>query len=121
MNQEERLILQQRRLKAMRDRVVEETYLKVTEVARHFGVARSTVEDLPQEILAYTDMRPFSEKSYRRYSPAEVLAAEVRIRRYLKAKAEGEGEAYLQKLREEARAEEDAVLSFAREIRKEVA
>jgi hypothetical protein len=121
LSTDERLALQQARLRAMRERVVQETYLKVTEVAKHFGVARSTIEDLPIEVLPYTDMRPFSEKAYRRYSPAEVMAAGVRIRRYLKAKAEGRGEAYLRELREERAAEDEAILAFARDIRKDVA
>lgn len=121
LSQEERLLLQQKRLKAMRDRVVEETYLSVADVAKHFGLAESTVKEIPIEVLPWSDFTPFSKKTTRRYSPAEVMAAEIRLRRYLKARAEDRGEAYLEELRQELRRDEESVLAFAREARRDVA
>lgn len=121
MTNEEKLLLQQRRLRAMRDRVATEAYLKVQEVAKHWNVSRSTIEALPIEILRWHDATPTSEHVHRRYSPAEVLAGAVRLRRWKRAKEEGRGEEYLRELRAEMEAEEEAILAFAREIRREVA
>lgn len=105
----------------MRDRVVEETYMKVTEVAKHFGVSRSTIEELPFELLPYADLTPTSVYTTRRYSPADVLAYDARVRGYLDAKAQARSEEYLRTLRTQLEEDAKAVIAFAREVRREVA
>lgn len=112
----ERMMLQARALEALRQRLLEETHLTVEQVAERWGVSRTTVEALPEEILPCEDLSPTAGRRLRRYSPAEVQAAAVRLRRWRRAQQAGRGEAYLRELRAELAEREEEILRAAREL-----
>lgn len=124
MDERELLELRARAIEELKNRIIRDSYLTVEEVARRWGVHRSTVESLPEEILPYEDLgglgrgRAGSEKrrQLRRYHPAEVLAAGVRLRRWRRAQQRGEAEAYLARLRAELEARDEEALNIAREM-----
>lgn len=120
MDEERRLILQQKALDELKRRIAQETYLTVTEVAEVRGVGRGTIETLPMAILPYEDFGTM-KRSMRRYHPADVLALGARIRAWRHAEQHGEGEAYLRELREELEARDAAAVQVADELRAEVA
>ena len=111
LTQSAQLILQQRRLLAMRTRMAEESYLTVREVAERWGVSRSLVDGLPAEILPFVNLTPHAKRASRRYHPEEVRAAEVRLRQWGQARAEGRAEAYLQQRRAEVARRDAAILA----------
>lgn len=104
MNAEERLLTEQRKIDAMRQRITSESWLKVMDVARHFGVSRSTVESWPEEIRPFINCTPGSGKEHRRYHPADVTACNARLQGWDRSRRKGESEKYLAELR--ARLEE---------------
>lgn len=107
MDERGRLILQQRAIEALRERVAEESYLTISAVMKRLGLARSTVDALPIEILPYVDCSPTPGRQLRRYHPADVIAFDARNRAWKRAQQRGEGEAYLAKLREELAARDE--------------
>jgi hypothetical protein len=116
MEKEAIIDLKARRLSAMKARLTSETFLTVMEVAARWGVSRSVVEALPVEILPYVNMTPFSARANRRHHPVEVQAAEVRLGRWEKARAQGQGEEYLRSLRTEREGIDQEVLARALEV-----
>jgi hypothetical protein len=120
MRAEEMLILAERKLSAMRDRIAGSVCMGVEEVAAHLGVGRTTVESYPVEVTRCFDAVPHSSRRRLRFSPAEVEAIKVRLRRWERAKARGEGEAYLRALREEMEREEEETLEAARRARRDL-
>jgi hypothetical protein len=82
MNAERRLIAEQGKLDALRDRIVHTTYLKASEVRAHLNMSRHTLYALPPEVLPYVA----SESGERRYNPADVNAYPARARRLAEAK-----------------------------------
>lgn len=112
----ERIMLQVRALEALRQRLLHDTYLSVEQVAERWDVSRTTVEALPEEVLPCEDLSPTRGRRLRRYNPAEVQAAAVRLRRWRRAQQNGQGEAYLRELRAELEAREEEILRAAREL-----
>lgn len=121
MDEAKRLLLEQRKLEAMRSRIAKESFMTIEEVRKHLGVARSTVEAYPEEILPRADMKPAgSSKQLLRFHPADVLALPARLRAWRRAQARGEGEAFLAALREERELEDRAAIQAASQMRREL-
>lgn len=120
MNAQKRLLLQQRALEALRERIASEHYLSVKEVCERLGLSRQVVESLPMEILPYEDYGS-GKRSLRRYHPADVLAAGARIRAWKRARERGEGEAYLRRLREELEERDRLAIQLAHDMVREMA
>lgn len=120
MDAQKRLLLQQRALEALRERIASEHYLSVKEVCERLGLSRQVVESLPMEILPYEDYGS-GKRSLRRYHPADVLAAGARIRAWKRARERGEGEAYLRLLREELEERDRLAIQLARDMVREMA
>jgi len=87
-----------------------ETHIQISDVATFWGVSRTSVEALPFEILPYVNVTPASSRVSRRYNPAEVRAAGVRLHRWKAAIAQGQGEKYLRQLRQERETHEKNLL-----------
>lgn len=117
MDAQERLLLQQRAVDALKQRIEAESYLDIHAVMSRLGVKRATVEALPMEILPYVPHGTGS-RIYRRYHPADVLAADAKIRRWTEAKRRGKGDEYLAKLRAELEAIDEQAIAFANETRR---
>lgn len=120
MDAQKRLLLQQRALEALRERIASEHYLSVKEVCERLGLSRQVVESLPMEILPYEDYGS-GKRSLRRYHPADVLAAGARIRAWKRARERGEGEAYLRRLREELEERDRLAIQLAHDMVREMA
>lgn len=120
MDAQKRLLLQQRALEALRERIGSEHYLSVKEVCERLGLSRQVVESLPMEILPYEDYGS-GKRSLRRYHPADVLAAGARIRAWKRARERGEGEAYLRRLREELEERDRLAIQLAHDMVREMA
>lgn len=120
MDGQKRLLLEQRALEALRERIASEHYLSVKEVCERLGLSRQVVESLPMEILPYEDYGS-GKRSLRRYHPADVLAAGARIRAWKRARERGEGEAYLRRLREELEERDRLAIQLAHAMVREMA
>jgi hypothetical protein len=118
MDPMEKLALEERRLAVMRERITKYSMLKVGEVAAHLNVARTTVEELPWEILPHCDVSPTAKRQHRRYHPLDVQAATVYLREWTAAKQMGEGEAYLRTRQAELAEQEREIKRLAREARR---
>ncbi|HWL39406.1 MAG TPA: hypothetical protein VNO75_04135 [Gemmatimonadaceae bacterium] len=57
-------------------------YLTVNKLAARWGVAASTVRDIPREELPYKEFGSGVKLKRRRYHPDDVLAFEARDRRF---------------------------------------
>lgn len=116
LNEHERLMLEQRAIDALKERIVSQSYMSVQEVARHFGVSRSLIEDLPEEVLPYTDLGRGAVRSRRRYHPADVMAADALIRRWRRAQQQGCEREFLAEMRARLEARDDAAIRLADEM-----
>jgi len=114
VQEQKRALLEQKALDELARRIARESYLKVLEVAERLNVGRDKVESIPAEILPYVDLGT-GVYSQRRYHPADVLAADARLRAWKAAQDRGEGEAFLQELRDELEARDRAALEIARQ------
>lgn len=92
---ERRLIAEQGKLDALRQRIVSTTYMKASEVRAHLNMSRHTLYALPLEVLPFVA----SEGGERRYNPADVAAYPARARRLADAKKRGDEDAALATLR----------------------
>lgn len=81
MTNEQRLLAEQRKLDAVRARIVATTYLKAAEVRRHLHMGRGTLEAIPAEVLPWTPGAG-SARVERRYHPSDVAAYPARARRW---------------------------------------
>jgi len=104
------LVLQQRAVEAMRERIVCDSYMKVVEVAARLAVSRATVEGFPMAVLPYADLGTRT-KACRRYHPADVQALDARLRAWRGAE---DSEAHLAGLREELDQRDRLAVAFAR-------
>lgn len=75
---EKRLVAEQRKLQALRERIQQTTYMKASEVRAHLHMGRHVLYALPMEVLPYIP----SESGERRYNPADVAAYPARSRRW---------------------------------------
>ena len=119
MDDQKRLLLQARALRALRDRIAREEYLTVKEVCASKKISRTKLESIPIEVLPYMDVGE-TTREYRRYHPADVAALDARMRRWQRAKrvGEAEGRADLAELRAELDAADEASIELARESRR---
>lgn len=120
MDPKQRLILEQRAIQAMKERIAGESYLSIGEVCQRLGVHRSIIEGLPMEVLPWVPFGNGGKRVHRRYHPAAVVAADGRIRAWHRARQEGRGAEYLAQLRAELeeldRATHRAALEAARAV-----
>lgn len=126
LDERERLVLQQRAIDALRDRVVADSYMSVGAVCARLGLSRETVEALPIEILPFSDYGSPARgdkpgRHLKRYHPADVLAVDARVRAWRRAQQKNEGEAYLQGLRAELEARDTLARDIARDMVQAVA
>lgn len=115
VQEQRRLHLEAKAVRELKERLVAESFLSVKEACGRLAVSRDKLEGLPFELLPYTDLG-FGKNQMRRYHPADVQAFPARARAYQAARSGGEGEAYLQRLREEREAREAAALRIAQEM-----
>ena len=69
--------------------------MTVLEVARHLGVARSSVDGYPFAVLPFTDVSSTHTRQHKRYDPRDVAALPARLRAWQEARHRGRGEEYL--------------------------
>jgi anion-transporting ArsA/GET3 family ATPase len=106
------VVLQARKLARLREQMATLSYLSVKQVMAYLNLSRQVVESLPIEILPYQDYGSGS-RALRRYHPADVEAAGVRIRGWRWAQQEGHGEEYLRKLRHELEERDRGIFALA--------
>jgi len=75
--------------------------LRIGEVAQILNVARNTVDNIPWEILPYTDVSLSPSRRRKRYLRAHVDSAPRRMWLWSEARQRGEGHKYLKALRKE--------------------
>lgn len=108
-------------LEAMHREMVKTRYLTVSEVAEHFSVARSTIEDLPEEVLPFVDIAPTPKRQLKRYHPADVHAAPARLRAWREAQQNAKGAAYLAELRARMENRDRLLVEHAESVTREAA
>lgn len=113
VQEQRRIHLEAKAVADLKGRLAKQAYMSVPQVAERLNLSREKVEAIPTEILPFTDFGV--GRSLRRYHPADVLAVDARMRGWKDAQARGEGEAYLEDLRLELRARDDAALQVAGE------
>jgi hypothetical protein len=120
MNEQDRLVLTQRAIEALKARIAADSYVDIRGVMARLGYSRAIIEAIPMEILPYV---PFGRGSrvYRRYHPADVAACDARLRAWERAKQRGQGTAYLERLGAELAAQDQATIRVAVESRQAVA
>lgn len=97
VDEQKRIELQRKALESLKRRIARESYLSVPEIAERWNVHRSTVESVPFPVLPYVDVSE-GPRALRRYHPADVIAADARVRRWREAKSKGDGEAIARRL-----------------------
>lgn len=117
---QERLLFVQRAIDALRARIAGESYMDIKGVMARLGYSRAIVESIPLEILPYV---PYGRgtKVYRRYHPADVAACDARMRGWERAKQKGQGDEYIERLRAELDAQDEASVALAHDARRQVA
>ena len=120
VQEQRRLLLEERAIKELKERIGRETYLSVTEVCERLGMSREKVETLEVEILPYVDYGT-PKKAMRRYHPADVAALDAVQRAYKRAEQRGEAEAFLRERRELLEARDLAALAMAEAAHERVA
>jgi hypothetical protein len=106
------VVLQARKLARLREQMATISYLSVKQVMAYLNLSRQVVESLPIEILPYQDYGSGS-RALRRYHPADVEAAGIRLRAWRWAQQEGHGEEYLRKLRHELEERDRGIFALA--------
>lgn len=81
---EKRLIAEQRKLSAMRERIREVAYLKASEVREHLNLSSHALDEIPFAVLPFAPGNG-KERVTRRYHPADVEAYPARARRWRNA------------------------------------
>lgn len=106
--------LESKAVAALRARLARQEYMKVTDVARRLNLSRDKVEAIPHEILPYTDFG--TNRSLRRYHPADVQAVDARMRAWNTAKDNGAGEEHLAELREQLAARDTMAIDLTQAV-----
>lgn len=110
-NTERRLIAEQGKLDALRQRIVQTSYMKAAEVRAHLNISRSKLAEIPREVLPYV---PGSGKrEHRVYNPADVAAYPARARRWRDGIAEGRESEVLEQMRRDLEERDDAAITEA--------
>jgi hypothetical protein len=104
---------QEQSLDRMPGRVANYRMLALEEVALHFGVARSTVDQMPMEVLPFADLAPAGKRQLKRYHPSDVLAAPAYLRALRAAQQDGSVEKFLSRRREELEARDRLMIETA--------
>ncbi len=112
MDTERRLLAEQGKLAALRERIQKTTYLKSAEVRAHLQMSRATLEALPFPVLPYVPGTG-TVRVERRYHPADVAAYPARARRWRDAVAEGRGEEVLEEMQREIEERDRALMDEA--------
>lgn len=107
-NTEHRLIAEQKKIDALRERIRQTVYMKAPEVRAHLNMSRATLSEIPAEVLPWVPGAG-NARIERRYHPADVAAYPARARRWRDGIAEGRETEVLTAMREEL-AERDARL-----------
>lgn len=111
--EQRRILLQQRAIDSLRERIVETSYLTLQQVMERTGLGRTYLEQLPPEILPYTPHRR-GPRVHRRYHPADVLALDAMVRRWDRAKQRGEENAFIEAMGRELEARDALAIDLAR-------
>jgi hypothetical protein len=94
---ERRLLAEQKKLDALRERIVGVTYMKAPEVRRHLN--RTDLDTIPPEVLPWVPSP--GKRVERRYHPADVAAYPARARRWHDARTAGREAEVLEEMRRE--------------------
>jgi hypothetical protein len=109
---ERRLSAEQKKLDALRTRIVQVTYLKGPEVRRHLNMSRATLEQIPMAVLPWVPGQGV-RRVERRYNPADVAAYPARARRWRDAQARGVEEEVLAAMQQELEERDRALIEDA--------
>lgn len=114
---EHRLIAEQKKIDALRERIRQTAYMKATEVRAHLNMSRTKLGEIPREVLPWVPGSG-AERVERRYHPADVAAYPARARRWRDAVAAGREDEVLAAMRDEladrdARLIADALAGYA--------
>ena len=97
---ERRLIADQRKIETLRERIVQVSYLKASEVRRHLHMSRPTLDAIPAEVLPWVPGNG-GARIERRYHPSDVAAYPARARRWRDGIQAGKEAEVLAAMREE--------------------
>lgn len=117
MGPNETLRLEQVRLETMRERLARNAFVTVEEVAACWCVARSTVDQLPREVLPFIDLAPRAGRAARRlkrFHPSDVEAARAIIPAWREAQRMNREFEFLNEMRSEIQARDEALRKRAR-------
>lgn len=114
---EKRLVVEGRKIAALRDRIQQTAYLKASEVRKHLSMSAHALDAIPFAVLPYVPGNG-RERVTRRYHPADVEAYPARARRWRRAIQEGREAEALALMEEEIERQdreriEDALRSHA--------
>lgn len=110
---ERRLIAEQGKLDALRQRIEQTSYMKAGDVRKHLNISRSKLAEIPREVLPYVPGQGVRE--HRTYHPADVAAYPARARRWRDAIAAGTESDVLEQMEIEIRERDDAMIRDALE------
>lgn len=114
MTAEKRMIVEARKIAALRERIRDTKYLTATEVREHLHMSRDGLDDVPPEVLPYAPGNG-KLKVVRRYHPADVAAYPARARRWREAITQGREVAVLSEMRAELEARDARLIAEALE------
>lgn len=100
MSVETRLIAEQRKLDALKNRIRAVSYMKTADVRAHLNVSRAVLDAIPFEVLPWVPGAG-KERVERRYHPADVAAYPARARRWFDSKRAARETEELAAMREE--------------------
>lgn len=109
---EKRLLAEQKKLDALRQRIRETSYLKASEVRQHLNMGRATLTAIPREVLPWVPGNG-EKRTERRYHPADVAAYPARARRWWDAQDGGREAEVLEEMRAELLARDRAAIEGA--------
>lgn len=110
---ERRLIAEQGKLDALRQRIVQTSYMKAGDVRAHLNISRSKLAEIPREVLPYVPGQ--GEREHRTYHPADVAAYPARARRWRDAIAAGSEAEALEAMAGDLQERDDAMIRDALE------
>ncbi|CAN5635969.1 hypothetical protein BH23GEM7_BH23GEM7_27290 [soil metagenome] len=112
MDTERRLLAEQSKLQALRQRIRETAYMKSSEVRAHLQMSRATLEALPFPVLPYVPGTG-TVRVERRYHPRDVAAFPARARRWRNAVERGKGDEVLEQMQREIEERDQSLMDEA--------